>query len=249
MSKSFKQLAKQDALYAEPREAITDFVFDQSVVQVFQDMISRSVPGYSTLLSMIPVLVRQHIQPASICYDLGCSLGAATLAIRHSITVPDVKIIAVDNSLAMVEQCQQYIKNDSSDIPVDIFHDDINNIEIKNASIVIMNFTLQFIDKDNRNELIEKIYKGLNDQGVFVLSEKIELSEQQDQDWMTELHHEFKKANGYSETEISQKREALEDVLIPEKIQQHKKRLQQAGFKKSIVWFQCFNFVSILAVK
>ena len=244
-----KKSPEQDALYSEPREAITDFVFDQSVVQVFQDMIGRSVPGYTTLLSMLPVLVRQSVQPDSRCYDLGCSLGAATLAMRHSIVQPGTNIIAVDNSEAMVQKCREFIMQDHSDVPVEILCDDINNVDIENASMVVMNFTLQFIQKQNRLSLIEKIYQGLNDGGVFLLSEKIELENNNEQSWMTELHHEFKKANGYSDLEISQKRTALEDVMVPETIKQHKQRLKLAGFKQSIVWFQCFNFISILAIK
>ena len=240
---------QQDVLYSEPREAIAGFVFDQSVVQVFQDMIGRSVPAYSTLISMIPVLVRQYVQAGSRCYDLGCSLGATTLAMRHSIDQSGVSIVAVDNSAAMIERCDEYIKEDKADIPVEVVCDDINNIDIDQASIVVMNFTLQFIEKEKRIDLLKKINNGLNAGGVLLLSEKIEIEDKNEQQWMTELHHEFKKANGYSDLEISQKRTALEDVLIPETINKHKQRLQQAGFKKSIVWFQCFNFVSILAVK
>ena len=236
-------------MYSEPREAIANFVFDQSVVRVFQDMIGRSVPGYSTLLSMLPVIVRRYVQQDSRCYDLGCSLGAATLALRHSINKSAVNIIAVDNSSAMVEQCRDYINKDSAKVPVEIVCDDINNITIEKASIVIMNFTLQFFEKEKRTDLIKKIYQGLKNGGVLLLSEKIEIENKHDQCWMTELHHEFKKSNGYSDLEISQKRSALEDVLVPETVRQHQFRLQQAGFKKTIVWFQCFNFVSILAIK
>jgi tRNA (cmo5U34)-methyltransferase len=240
---------QQDALYSAPREAITDFVFDQSVVQVFEDMIGRSVPAYNTLIAMLPVLVRQHVQPDSRCYDLGCSLGAATLAMRHSINKSGVSIIAVDNSAAMVEKCAEYLQQDSGNIPVEIRCEDINNIAIAQTSMVVMNFTLQFIEIEKRLALIEKIYCGLNKNGALLLSEKIQLEDGAEQDWMSGLHHQFKKANGYSELEISQKRSALEDVLIPETINQHKRRLQQAGFGKAIVWFQCFNFISILAIK
>lgn len=240
---------KRDAIYSQPREAITDFVFDESVVQVFQDMIGRSVPGYSTLLSMIPVLVRQYIQKNSRGYDLGCSLGAATLAMRHSINQSGVEIIAVDNSPAMTEKCQQYIEKDNSEVPVKVFCDDINNIKIEQASMVVMNFTLQFFDKENRGGIIEKIFNGLNKGGVLLLSEKIKFEQKDEQQWASGLHYEFKKANGYSELEISQKRTALEDVLIPETIRQHQQRLKQAGFEKTMVWFQCFNFISLLAIK
>ncbi len=238
----------QDALYAQPLEAITDFVFDDSVVQVFQDMISRSVPGYSTLLSMIPVLMRSYAQPNSRCYDLGCSLGAVTLAMRHAIDAEGINIISVDNSEAMIERCREYIQADHAQVPVEVICADIRDIAINDASIVIMNFTLQFIARDDRLELLKKIYAGMRPGGILLVSEKICFAEAEQQ-WMTELHHEFKKANGYSELEISQKRTALDNVLIPESVADHQQRFRDAGFDQSMVWFQCFNFVSMLALK
>lgn len=238
----------QDSLYAQPFEAIAGFVFDQSVVDVFRDMISRSVPGYSTLLSMIPVLARQYVQNNSCCYDLGCSLGAVTLALRHAIEAEQVTILAVDNSPAMIEQCRQYIDQDSAQLPVDLICDDIRNIKIQQASLVVMNFTLQFIAPDDRQPLLDRIYRGLKPGGVLLVSEKVGFEEAK-QNWMTELHYAFKKANGYSELEISQKRTALENVLIAEPVAVHQQRFKQAGFRQSLQWFQCFNFVSMLAIK
>lgn len=238
----------QDSLYSQPFEAITDFVFDQSVVNVFRDMISRSVPGYSTLLSMIPVLARQYVQANSRCYDLGCSLGAVTLALRHVIEAEQVDILAVDNSPAMIKQCQQTLDQDSARLPVELICGDIRDVDIEQASLVVMNFTLQFIALDDRQALLDRIYQGLKPGGVLLVSEKVSFDEAE-QVWMTELHHSFKKANGYSELEISQKRTALDNVLIPEPVAIHQQRFKQAGFKQSMQWFQCFNFVSMLAIK
>ena len=240
---------KQDTLYSQPREAITDFVFDESVVRVFSDMIGRSVPGYSTILSMMPVLVRKYTQSHSRCYDLGCSLGASTLAMRHSIDVENVNIISVDNSPAMIEQCRHYVDADHGKVPVQLVCDDIENILIQDASFIVMNFTLQFIEQSQRLSIIKKIYDGLKPGGALVLSEKISFDDASQQTWLTDLHHEFKKANGYSELEISQKRSALENVLIDETMHQHQLRLKKAGFAQVTSWFQCFNFVSFLAVK
>ena len=244
-----KKNNRQDILYAQPLEAITDFVFDESVVRVFQDMIGRSVPGYSTLLSMLPVLTRRFVSDNSRCYDLGCSLGASTLAMRHGIQAAGTEIIAVDNSTAMIEKCHALIEQDRARVPVKLVCADIADIEILQASMVVMNFTLQFINQDQRLPLLEKIYLGMKEQGVFVLSEKIQFEDDTEQSWMTELHHDFKKANGYSDLEISQKRSALENVLIPESVDVHLARLESAGFKQVFTWFQCFNFVSILAIK
>lgn len=237
-----------DNIYSQPLEAITGFVFDQSVAQVFRDMIGRSVPGYATLVSMLPVLAYEYVRDNTRCYDLGCSLGATTLALRHSIKHDNVTIVGIDNSDAMIIQCQKLINQDTATLPVELYCADICQHEISNASLAVMNFTLQFISPENRLAMLEKIYAGLNPGGALVLSEKL-LFDKTQQEWMTKLHHTFKKLNGYSDLEISQKRSALENVLIADTLEQHQQRLQQAGFTKILVWFQCFNFVSLLAVK
>ncbi len=239
----------RDNLYSQPREAIADFVFDEAVARVFDDMIGRSVPGYKTILSMLPVLVREYVRGDSRCYDLGCSLGAATLAMRHCIDLPNVEILAVDNSPSMLKKCAEYLQADTATLPVKLVCDDIDNVMIESASFVVMNFTLQFIDKDRRAGLVKKIYQGLQPGGALLLSEKIRFDDPRQQEWMTDLHHAFKKANGYSELEISQKRSALENVLLPETEQAHYERLRQAGFDRVTSWFRCFNFASFLAVK
>jgi tRNA (cmo5U34)-methyltransferase len=238
-----------DNLYSQPREAISSFVFDDSVVKVFQDMIGRSVPGYATLLSMFPVLARSYVTTGSRCYDLGCSLGASTLAIQQGINVDGVEIIALDNSPAMVGKCKALTAEHKSNVKVTVKQADICDSDIELASLVIMNFTLQFIAENKRKSLIDKIYTGLNSGGAFVLSEKVMAENIDEQNRLTHLHHAFKKANGYSDLEISQKRSALENVLLPETVNQHIARLKQAGFSEVLVWFQCFNFVSFLAIK
>ena len=238
-----------DKLYSQPREAIDDFVFDESVVKVFEDMIGRSVPGYGTLLSMFPVIARYFVTANSRCYDLGCSLGASTLAVQQGINKTKVKIIAVDNSPAMIEKCQTLISEHKSQVEVSVRQADIVELEIKTASLVVMNFTLQFIAEGERQTLVNKIYAGMNKGGAFLLSEKIKSNNEAEENRLISLHHAFKKANGYSDLEISQKRSSLEQVLLPETVEQHIDRLNKAGFSEVMVWFQCFNFVSLLAIK
>jgi tRNA (cmo5U34)-methyltransferase len=241
---------KQDEIYASALNEIIDFDFDEKVAEVFPDMIQRSVPGYATMISTIGVLAAKYAQSNSRCYDLGCSLGAVSLAMRHRITQPGCSIIAVDNSVAMVERGLELLASDrSSKVPVEMVCADIQNVEIVDASVVVLNFTLQFIPPDERLALITRIYQGLKPGGVLILSEKMAFDDQTKQDFHAEAHHAFKRANGYSDLEISQKRTALERVMIPESLNCHKQRLQQAGFPMSEVWFQCFNFASMAAIK
>jgi len=240
---------KSDRIYSEYRERISDFVFDDKVVSVFDDMIQRSVPGYATVIAMTSVIASEYATQGSNCYDLGCSLGASTLAIRHGIDAANCRITAVDNSPAMVKKCQKIVESDSGDVPVEIIQSDILDIEIENASVTVMNFVLQFLSPARRDEMIQKIYDGTNQGGVLVLSEKIAYEDAGEEDFQIAMHHDFKKLHGYSDLEVSQKRKALENVLIPDTLQTHHKRLKDAGFKKSCVWFKCFNFVSLAAFK
>lgn len=249
MSSQRQQNRDTDRLYAQHLEAISDFVFDQRVVEVFADMIRRSVPGYGTLLSMLPVIVRHFVRADTRCYDLGCSQGACALAMQQSVTVDGVSIVAVDNSPDMVASARRCLQpQDETPVHVDVRCEDVLDTVIDNASLVVMNFTLQFIEAGSRQALVQKIYHGLNPGGALLLSEKIRHAPQQSA-LMTALHEEFKRANGYSELEISQKRSALENVLVADTLDQHHQRLQQAGFSQVLPWFQCFNFYSLLAVK
>ena len=239
----------RDTLFANPLDQVEGFQFDKSVVDVFPDMIKRSVPGYTTIINMIGNLSERYAASDSVCYDLGCSLGAATLAMRHRIQAADCSIVAVDNSPAMIDRCEKVIAADSGEVPVKLVCNDLESVAIENASMVVLNFTLQFIAPDKRTQILQRIYDGLNPGGILILSEKIVFGESAHDDLMIELHHNFKRANGYSELEVAQKRQAIENVLIPESLSAHRGRLQQVGFQSSEVWFQCFNFASMIAIK
>ncbi|HLV78220.1 MAG TPA: carboxy-S-adenosyl-L-methionine synthase CmoA [Marinobacter sp.] len=237
-----------DRLFATERNP-EDFRFDASVARVFPDMIRRSVPGYTTIIPMIEVITEQYVQPGSHCYDLGCSLGASTLAMRHGIPYADCRLVGVDNSSAMIERCRHYVALDDHELPVTLRCEDILTTELSRASVTTLNFTLQFVPPEQRPGLLSRIAGATLPGGVLILSEKIHFESGTEQDTQTRLHHEFKRANGYSDLEISQKRSAIENVLIPETLAAHRERLLASGFDQVLVWYQCFNFVSMLAIK
>lgn len=243
-------MSKTDNIYSKRRAQIDGFTFDEQVVQVFPDMIKRSVPGYEKIINSIAMITNRCAVENSNLYDLGCSLGAATLSMRRGLqNKKGCQIIAVDNSQAMVERCEQYIHAYKSDIPVSVLCDDICNIHINNASVVILNFTLQFLTPEKRLSLLTNIYNGLLPGGVLVLSEKFVFEDPLSHQLLIDLHLDFKRSQGYSELEISQKRASLDNVLIADTVEQHYSRLQQAGFKHNNLWYQCFNFGSIISIK
>jgi tRNA (cmo5U34)-methyltransferase len=166
-----------------------------------------------------------------------------------AITDQNCQIIAVDNSEAMIKRCKEKINKALITSPVKIICQDIRDTNIENAKIVLLNFTLQFIEHDKRTELLKKIYNGLVKNGILILSEKITFNKQSDIEFNESLLVEFKKANGYSDLEISQKRTALEKVLVPDTIKQHQERLKQCGFSDSKIWYRCLNFASMIAFK
>lgn len=237
----------KDTLYKSSTEPIKPFEFNKRVVDVFPDMIERSVPGYPLTVSMISVMADQYIKDGTNVYDLGCSLGAVTHAIQQTSRDKSYQIIAVDNSQAMIGDCIDNIPNKEGNIKFIL--DDVLDTEIKNASLVIMNFTLQFIPLEQREELINKIYKGLLPGGAFILSEKIMFKDEVENKAMIQLHHHMKQLNGYDEMEIASKRDALENVLIPESIETHENRINKSGFNHVYMWLKCFNFASFIAIK
>jgi len=239
----------KDTLF-QHAEAVGPFQFDHSVAAVFPDMIRRSVPGYQTILTGIGELTARYHQPATRLYDLGCSLGAAALTMRRHLPEDSgCEIIAVDNSPAMLARAREYVNAYRSALPIHLVCADVNDIAIESASVVVMNFTLQFIDPQRRLPLLRRIHAGLRPGGILILSEKIHFDAAPIQAAIEHLHLQFKRANGYSELEISQKRAALENVLITDTLDTHRQRLLDAGFSHVAPWFQAYNFVSLLAFK
>jgi tRNA (cmo5U34)-methyltransferase len=229
------------------------FRFDERVARVFPDMLRRSIPGYAASIEAIGSLAARCVRPGTNCYDLGCSLGAATLAMRQGIREPGCRIVAVDTSPAMIARCRDIVAEDDRlhgrETEVDVVEDDIRNIDLVNASMVVLNYTLQFIDPADRDALLARIHAGMNEGGILVLSEKVIDERPQVEQLLVDLHHEHKRRMNYSALEIARKRAALENVLVPETVAAHYHRLDKAGFTNAAVWLRYFNFVSIIAIR
>ena len=431
----------KDSLFASPLGEIDRFKFNQAVVDVFPDMLRRSVPGYESIITQSALLASRYVQPNTHLYDLGSSLGATAISMRDALMSVDpmlsqgCEIHAIDNSADMVEasrrviaeslrdftmteesaaaspergnseysvsarvntleQDQDYLSKrvdssnlhhssqstrvespdlshdsksthvdspelghgsqsaraDSSDLhrgsqstrvespdlhhgsqsaradspdlhhgsqsarvespdlhhgsqsaradspdlhhgsqsartdspdlhhgsqsaradspdlqsgvpstyidspanrvtPIFVHEADLESHPLENASVVAMNFTLQFVDVHARAALMKKIADALQPGGVFILSEKVCFSDPVVNEMHIDMYHAFKSANGYSDLEISQKRTALENVLVPDTLSTHHERLLEAGFTRASVWFQCFNFASLVAIR
>jgi len=244
----------KDQIYRSSTQAerakLGSFTFDERVANVFSDMISRSVPGYQQILEMLPTLARHFSADNANYYDLGCSLGAGMLAMAEGLEVTDVNLIGVDNSAAMIEHATQNLTIlDNTPLSYKLLEQDLLQTEVNSAAMVLMNFTLQFISPSQRNTLIQKIYNGLIDGGSLILSEKIKFDDTMTNQALIDIHHQYKADQGYSQMEIAQKRDAIENVLIPETLNAHTLRLKNAGFSVVTPWVQNLQFISILAIK
>lgn len=241
---------KRDTLYQHPLAELTDFSFDQQVVSIFEDMINRSVPSYANIVHKLTFLAKKYSQNNSNCYDLGCSLGASTLAIRAGLTDKQkMHIISVDASADMLKRAKHYVEKDATKTPVTFHHEDIRETVIENASIVVLNFTLQFLPLEDRDQLINTIFARMNTGGCLILSEKVCFEDKTIQKIITEMHHQFKREQGYSALEIAQKRDAIENIMKLETQSQHIQRLQAAGFSHISQWHQDTAFCSFIAIK
>jgi tRNA (cmo5U34)-methyltransferase len=241
---------KKDQVFAKEIDSIKSFEFNHDVAEVFDDMVSRSVPFYDEIHRIILDLIDRNYDGGAI-YDLGCSTGTTISIIdkhfkKKGQSSPDY--IGIDNSAPMLEKCLEKIKKNKIQ-NVDLQCLDINDVAFRKSGMVVMNYTLQFIKPTKRAELLKKVYKSLDKGGMFILSEKIKSSGHTINDLLIELYYDFKRRNGYSELEISQKREALENVLIPLTPEKQMEQLKKAGFKKVEMIFRWYNFACYLGVK
>ena len=221
------------------------FVFSDKVVTVFDDMIRRSVPGYGLTLTAIEAVAGREVPEGTSIYDLGSSLGASMEAAWQGVRGRRVTIHGVDNSAAMVKKARVLL-----DLPDVFFHEgDAVTWPMENAGLIVLNFTLQFVPVAEREALLRRCYEALVPGGVLFLSEKFVSAKGEDEDWLRELHWQFKRQQGYSELEIARKRDAIEEVLIPESLESHEVRLRMVGFSQVTQVLQCLNFASWVAKK
>lgn len=240
--------ASRDTLYANILADPGLFTFDKAVVGVFPDMIQRSVPGYATVIAMTGLLAARHARPGTRIYDLGCSLGASTIAVAGHRETRNCEIVGIDKSEAMLAACRETLEGEIPGRRVTLVAGDISELVYDNASVCILNYTLQFVAKEKRLPLLQALRQALEPGDILILSEKIELQPPGMDKLMIDMHHDFKRAQGYSDLEIARKRQALENVLVPETRDAHINRLHDAGFSHCDVWFQCYNFASLIAI-
>lgn len=228
---------------------LADFAFTETVASVFDDMLDRSVPFYQEMQRMIAEMAADFAVPGTSIYDLGCSTGNTLLHLDASVS-QDVQLIGVDYSEEMLRRCRHKLEERGLKRAHKLVCADLNHgVEIRNASIVLMVLTLQFVRPLYRDILVREILKGLVDRGCVIIVEKVLGEDSLFNRLFIKYYYDLKKRNGYSETEIARKREALENVLVPYKLLENREMILRAGFRYCDVFFKWYNFCGIIAVK
>ena len=239
---------KKDTLFKKST-APGKFEFNEPVARVFDDMLERSVPFYKECQQMVIELACHFAQKNSTVYDLGCSTG--TLLRRLVKTLPatqKIRFVGLDNSEAMLKKARGKLKGHLKRCEL-VEADLEGDFELSDASVVIMNYTLQFLPPKRRAAMLKKIYKGLRPGGGLILIEKVRGESDGLNDLFIEQYHAHKRSRGYSKLEIAKKRDALENVLIPLRPGKNRDLLTKAGFRQADVFFKWFNFAGFLAIK
>lgn len=242
----------KDQVFATQAARGSDFVFNEEVAAVFDDMLSRSVPFYQEQQSIIQEAAVKFYQPGTIVYDLGCSTATTLMRIAKAIG-PEARLVGYDNSEPMLEKSRANVKKAGLDKQIELRYADLNGdlskYDLKNASVVTMCWTLQFIRPLKRDSLVKWIYEGMVNEGTLILTEKILTNNSDMNRYFIEFYYDYKRRNGYSEEEIVKKREALENVLIPYRVDENFELFRRNGFPVVETFFQWYNFAGFMAVK
>jgi tRNA (cmo5U34)-methyltransferase len=238
-----------DRLFADPRQRAADFRFDGSTARVFDDMLNRSVPFYGEIQRMTTEIAADFAVPGTKLYDLGCSTGTTLLALEHFVS-PEVGFVGIDSSPEMLEKARTKLDALRSGRAVELQCRDLHeDIEIRDASVVVLTLTLQFVRPLHRDRVVRTVFEGLNPQGALILVEKVTEGDTLFNRLFIKYYYDMKRRHGYSELEISQKREALENVLIPYRFEENRELLLRSGFRHVQEFFRWYNFCGMIAVK
>ncbi|HNT20710.1 MAG TPA: carboxy-S-adenosyl-L-methionine synthase CmoA [Saprospiraceae bacterium] len=238
-----------DEVFKDEITKVSDFKFGAQVAHVFDDMVNRSVPFYGEIQRMMAELAADRAVEGTMVYDLGCSTGTTMIGMNTMVN-PSIKFIGIDDSSEMLRKCDEKLKSIGFSRPYELINTDLNaGVQISNASVVVLCLTLQFVRPINRERLLKKILSGINPGGSLILVEKILAEESGFNRDFIKYYYNYKRRNQYSEMEISQKREALENVLIPYKLSEDISLLRDVGFDHCEVFFKWYNFMGLIATK
>jgi tRNA (cmo5U34)-methyltransferase len=242
----------RDRTFQDTASRPADFVFDEQVAEVFDDMAERSIPFYREQQALIRELARKFYQPGTVVYDLGCSTGTTLMGLAKALG-PQARLVGYDSSDPMLAKARANVADAGVGAQIELRNADLNvdtgDIALADASVVTLCWTLQFVRPLNRDTLVRAIHDGMVKGGVLLVTEKILTNNSDVNRYFIDFYYEFKRRNGYSEQQIAKKREALENVLVPYRLDENFELLQRSGFEVVETFFQWYNFAGLMAVK
>jgi len=247
-----KETMARDDVFTRTTARGSDFQFNEEVANVFDDMLVRSIPFYLEQQCLIEEIARRFALPDTLIVDLGCSTGT-TLIRLAKVLDPSIRLVGYDNSGPMLDRARTNANDSGVDERVEFLQGDFNqnfdNLVVENASVVTICWTLQFVRPLSRDRLIRKIHDGMVDGGVLIVTDKVLTNDSNMNRFFIDFYYDFKRRNGYSNEEISRKREALENVLIPYRLDENLELFRRNGFATVETFFQWYNFAGFLCVK
>lgn len=242
-------MVEKDEVFREQYAKPSDFKFSSKVAGVFDDMVNRSVPYYEEMQRMVAELAADHAKENSRIYDLGCSTGTTMIHMDQTVA-ENIPFVGVDDSQDMLDKCRNKLNQAQMKRPFELVVADLNkDVTVENASVVVLCLTLQFVRPINRERLVKKIFDGMQKDGALLIVEKILAEDSRFNRDFIKYYYDMKRRHHYSEMEIAQKREALENVLIPYKLSENITLLRDAGFEHCEIFFKWYNFTGIIAKK
>jgi len=240
---------KTDQIFKTKFEKSSDFKFDSAVVDVFDDMVIRSVPFYLEIQRMITEIAFDYARPDTSLYDLGCSTGTTLLSLDSALD-KSIKFVGIDDSDEMLDTCRKNFEARNISRPYELMNRDLNrHFDVSNASVVILCLTLQFVRPVHRPKLLKSLCYQMNRGGCIIIIEKVLGETTEFNRKFIKYYYDLKRRNSYDEMEIAQKREALENVLIPYKVSENIQLLLDAGFRSGEIFFKWHNFAGFVAIK
>lgn len=242
----------RDNIFNSDENRSSDFVFDERVANVFDDMLNRSVPFYQEQQNLISDIAKRFWIPGTPVVDLGCSLGTTLLNIAGELTQAE-QFVGYDNSRPMLDKAQSNIDRAKQGDRIDLRLADLNasldDVDLSNASVVTICWTLQFIRPLQRDLLVKKIYDSMAVGGVLITTEKVLTNDSNMNRFFIDFYYDYKRRNGYTDEEINKKRDALENILIPYRVDENFELFRRNGFQIVETFFQWYNFAGFLCVK
>tara|TARA_Y100000589_G_scaffold118994_1_gene113237 strand:+ start:12378 stop:13076 length:699 start_codon:yes stop_codon:yes gene_type:complete len=217
--------------------------FEDISLDDFEKHISKSVPCYHLTHKLGLELSDFFCKPNTNVFDIGSTSGSFINSLLERHNDKDINFNGIEISTSMYSQSVlRYPK-------INFYNEDVRDCDLHNSSFISSYYTIQFINPQYRQKLINKIFESLNWGGGFLMFEKVRAPDARFQDYMIQIYNEFKLSNEFTPSHIMSKSRSLKGVLEPFSTAANIEMLQRAGFKDIMTVYKYISFEGFLAIK